>query len=103
MIELPSEAPEDDQQRFDHETSQPRKPVCATCHYAPSNARYAAWWEWQCQHPKAALPAFYNPVTGQTVADPPRLRCKDRNKGSCQDYAQTQNVFGLKIRKKETD
>ena len=95
-----SEAPEDEQLRYEAET---RKSVCATCHYAPSNARYAAWWEWQCQHDKAKLPATWNPVTGQVVADPPRMRCKDRNKGACPDWAESQNVFGIKVRKKESE
>lgn len=77
--------------------------ICAMCHYAPSDARYRPWWEWLCMAEAAKLPSWMNPVTGQNVADPPRLRCKVRNTGQCPDWKETHNVFGLKVTKKQGD
>lgn len=77
-------------------TDQPN--ICAVCYFAPSDARYQPWWAWLCSHENAKLPVWFNPVTGQTVADPPRRKCKDRNPaGSCPDWVEGKNVMGLKI------
>lgn len=99
-VEIQSEAPEEDEQRFHHET-QPT--VCACCYYAPSDARYRPWWDWLCMHDTAKLPATFNPVTGQTVADPPRIKCRSKNMGNCPHWKEARNIFGLKIAVKERD
>lgn len=89
-----SEAPEDEQRHG--------MTVCATCYYAPSDARHRPWWDWMCQHEKAKLPPWPNPVTGQNIPDPPRLKCRDRNKGACADWRESINVFGIKVPTKES-
>jgi len=39
------------------------------------------YWRWLCMEVKRA--AWFNPVTGQTIADPPYSFCKDLNDGKC--------------------
>jgi hypothetical protein len=73
--------------------------VCAACYYAPNDARYRPWYEWLCGHENAKLGVWFNPVTGQTIADPPRVKCKTRNPaGKCPDWQEGKNVMGIKVK-----
>ena len=57
--------------------------VCARCRNCAG--QWEPWYRWRC----LAFPrrATWNPVTGDTVADPPHERCKDRNPaGYCEAF-----------------
>lgn len=65
--------------------------VCALCSSLHDYAKKEHWWQWMCtKHP---LPQQYNPVTGQTVADPPFMRCKSVNDGNCTDFEEGPNCL----------
>lgn len=64
--------------------------LCIECHWCPDDYKREPWWRWLCHHPDAALPAWLNPVTGQTVADPPFKRCKEINLGNCPLFSPTE-------------
>lgn len=65
--------------------------VCAKCVFLHATAKSDRWWAWLCtRHP---LPQFFNPVTGETVADPPYQRCKKINDGECLDFEAGPNIL----------
>jgi hypothetical protein len=59
--------------------------ICAKCNNVVN--RDASWRYWQCA--TAPRRATFNPVTGQTVADPPYGACRDINiGGNCGAFKQ---------------
>ena len=57
------------------------KSICVACRNVQVTNRNDPWYRWLCI--KAPRAARFNPVTGDTVADPPWYYCKDENFGDC--------------------
>lgn len=55
--------------------------VCAQCAHLYIVNPKDGYWRWLCkQQPRAA---WFNRITGLTLADPPYARCVDLNDGNC--------------------
>jgi hypothetical protein len=52
---------------------------CVTCKHLFVVNKNDRWYAWLCM--KLPLLAWENEVTGEKVADPPYMRCKDRRMG----------------------
>jgi hypothetical protein len=55
--------------------------ICAECESLFIVNPKDGYWRWLCTKVKRA--AWFNPVNGQTAADPPYAFCKDLNDGNC--------------------
>lgn len=67
-------------------------PVCALCRHLYIVSKGDAWWRWLCS--QAPREQEYNPVTGDTVADPPYARCREVNReGNCPMFDAGPNVL----------
>lgn len=58
--------------------------VCATCAHLHITNKNDPWWRWLCM--RSEMPIVFNPVTGLTVADPPRKFCAKLNFGDCPEW-----------------
>ena len=58
--------------------------ICAQCEGLYIVNKSDGYWRWLCTKVKRA--AWFNPVTGLTVADPPYSFCKDLNDGNCEMF-----------------
>ena len=65
--------------------------LCIECsHLIIENPR-DAWWRWRCM--ARPLSQWFNPVTGQTVADPAYAKCRDMNNGQCGMFSAGPNQY----------
>ena len=48
--------------------------ACVSCFHLYRVDKNDGYWRWLCK--EAPLPDWYNPVTGETVADPPYRTCQ---------------------------
>lgn len=65
--------------------------VCATCANLYIVNPRDGYWRWLCK--KQPRAAWFNRVTGQTLADPPYAKCIDLNDGNCPEYTQGVNAL----------
>ena len=70
--------------------------ICAKCVNLVIGVKGEHWWKWQCfASPRKAR---FNPVTGQTVADPPYHFCREMNPiGDCVMYSEGHNTLNPKL------
>ena len=70
--------------------------VCAKCVHLHGSAAKLDWWRWMCV--KAPIAQKFNPVTGDTVADPPFMWCRYRNtEADCLDFSEGPNILHPKV------
>lgn len=63
--------------------------ICATCKNLYVVGKTDHWFRWLCYAKKRE--AEFNPVTGETVADPPYDYCRHINFGMCVHYEKGPN------------
>lgn len=69
--------------------------ICRQCRHLFVVNKGDSWWRWLCM--KAPMPARWNPVLGETIADPPYALCRYTNSGDCEHFEAGFNQLNPKV------